>query len=153
MQDLGPYLKEHPFLAGMSDSHIELIVGCASNVKFDVGDYVCREGREAKQFFFVRHGKLALELLTTDRGPMTIQTIGEGDVLGWSWLFPPYLWHFDAKAVELTRAIAMDGECLRKKCETDHELGYEIMKRFSYVMVNRLSATRLQLLDIYGKRK
>ena len=84
---------------------------------------------------------------------MMIQTIDEGDVLGWSWLFPPYVWHFDVKAVELTRAIAMDGECLRNKCEEDHELGYEIMKRFSHVMVNRLSATRLQLLDIYGKRK
>ena len=153
MQDLGPYLKEHPFLSGMTDNQIELLVGCASNVKFDIGDYVSREGQEAKQFFFVRHGKLAVELLTHDRGPMTIQTIGEGDVLGWSWLFPPYLWHFDVRAVELTRAIAMDGECLRNKCESDHELGYEIMKRFSHVMVNRLSATRLQLLDVYGKRK
>lgn len=153
MQDLGPYLKEHPFLKGMSDSHIELLLGCASNVKFDVGDYVSREGQEAKRFFFVRHGRLALELLTHDRGPMVIETLGEGDVLGWSWLFPPHVWHFDARAAELTRAIAMDGECLRNKCEEDHELGYEIMKRFSHVMVNRLSATRLQLLDIYGKRK
>jgi CRP/FNR family cyclic AMP-dependent transcriptional regulator len=153
MQDLGPYLKEHPFLKGMTDSHIELLVGCASNVKFDIGDYLSREGQPAKQFFFVRHGKLALELQTHDRGAMVIETIGEGDVLGWSWLFPPYVWYFDSKAVELTRAIAMDGECLRNKCEEDHELGYEIMKRFSHVMVNRLSATRLQLLDIYGKRK
>lgn len=153
MQDLGPYLKEHPFLDGMTDSQIELLVGCASNAKFDVGDYVAREGQQAKQFYFVRHGRFALELMTHDRGPMVIETIGEGDVLGWSWLFPPHTWHFDAKATELTRAIAMDGECLRGKCEEDHELGYAIMKRFSHVMVNRLSATRLQLLDIYGKRK
>jgi len=153
MQDLGPYLKQHPFLAGMTDSQIELLVGCASNVKFNIGDYVSREGQPAKRFFFVRHGRLALELMTHDRGPMVIETLTEGDVLGWSWLFPPHVWHFDVKAVELTRAIAMDGECLRNKCEEDHELGYEIMKRFSHVMVNRLSATRLQLLDIYGKRK
>jgi CRP-like cAMP-binding protein len=152
MQDLGPYLKEHPFLAGMDEAHFDLMVGCASNVKFDPGEYVCREGQEADQFYFVRHGRLALELMTHDRGPMSIQTINEGDVLGWSWLFPPYVWHFDCRATELTRAIAMDATCLREKCEQDHNLGYELMKRFSHVMVQRLTATRLQLLDVYGTR-
>jgi CRP/FNR family cyclic AMP-dependent transcriptional regulator len=63
---------------------------------------------------------------------------------------PPYRWHFDARAVELTRAIALDGECLRGKCEEDHDLGYEIMKRFALVIAERLEATRLQLLDVYG---
>lgn len=152
MQDLGPYLREHKFLAGMTDDQFDLMVGCASNVRFNPGEYVCREGQEADKFYFIRHGRLAVELMTHDRGAMTIQTVTEGDVLGWSWLFPPYVWHFDCKAVELTRAIAMDGTCLRNKCETDVKLGYELMKRFAHVMVQRLSATRLQLLDVYGKR-
>ena len=150
MKNLGPYMKEHPFLEGMEEEHFELMVGCASNVKFDPGEYICREGQEANQFYFIRHGRMALELMTHDRGPMIIKTINEGDVLGWSWIFPPYVWNFDCKAIELTRAIAMDATCLRKKCEEDHHLGYELMKRFSHLMVQRLSATRLQLLDVYG---
>ena len=150
MQDLGPYLKEHPFLKGLDEDHIDLMVGCASNVKFDPGEYVCREGQEADQFYFVRHGRLALELMTVARGPMSIHTINSGEVLGWSWLFPPYVWHFDCRATELTRAIAMDAKCLRDKCEQDNRLGFELMKRFSHVMEQRLSATRLQLLDVYG---
>ncbi len=78
------------------------------------------------------------------------QTVAEGDVLGWSWLFPPYRWVFDAQALELTRALVFDGTCLRGKCEDDHNLGYELMKRFAHVVVQRLQATRLQLLDVYG---
>jgi hypothetical protein len=76
--------------------------------------------------------------------------LGEGEILGWSWLIPPYNWHFDARAVELTRAIALDGKCLRNKCEQDHDLGYELLKRFAHIMEQRLQATRLQLLDVYG---
>jgi hypothetical protein len=83
---------------------------------------------------------------------MTIETIGEGEVLGWSWLFPPYRWQFDAQAVGLVRAIAFDGRCLRGKCEEDHDLGYWLMQRFAQVMSQRLQATRLQLLDLYGTR-
>jgi hypothetical protein len=84
---------------------------------------------------------------------VTIHTRHEGEVLGWSWMVPPYRWHFDARASETTRAIAMDGKCLRTKCDEDHDLGYEIMKRFSLVIAERLEATRLQLMDIYGNAK
>jgi hypothetical protein len=84
------------------------------------------------------------------KGPVVIRSREEGEVLGWSWLVPPYRWHFDARAVELTRAIALDGKCLREKCETDHDLGYEVMKRFALIIAERLEATRLQLMDIYG---
>ena len=73
-----------------------------------------------------------------------------GEILGWSWLVPPYRWHFDARAVELTRAIALDGKCLREKCEEDHDLGYEVMRRFVVIIAQRLEETRLQLLDVYG---
>lgn len=150
MQTLGPLLAEHPFLKGLDPRHLQVIVGCASNVRFDAGQFIFREGEEANQFYIIRHGKVSLEVFAPGRGSITIQTVGEGEVLGWSWLFPPYHWHFDARALELTRAIAFDGKCLRTKCEEDHDLGYELVKRFAHILVERLQATRLQLLDVYG---
>jgi cAMP-binding proteins - catabolite gene activator and regulatory subunit of cAMP-dependent protein kinases len=151
METLEPILAQHPFLKDLESQHLQLIVGCATNVRFDAGQFVFREGAEAKQFYIIRHGKVGLETFVPGRGPITIQTLGEGDVLGWSWLFRPYQWHFDARALELTRAIALDGECLRGKCEADHNLGYELVKRFAQVIMERLQATRLQLLDVYGE--
>jgi hypothetical protein len=87
---------------------------------------------------------------TPGRGSITFQTVGVGEIVGVSWLVPPYRWTYDARALELTRAIAMDAGCLRGKCEQDHDLGYEVMKRFVPVLVERLQATRLQILDVYG---
>ncbi|HXF06185.1 MAG TPA: cyclic nucleotide-binding domain-containing protein [Blastocatellia bacterium] len=150
METLERILAEHPFFAGLDARHIQLIVGCAANVRFDAGQFIFREGEEANEFYVIRHGKVALEIFVPGRGPVTIQTLGEGEILGWSWLIPPYHWHFNARAVELTRAIALDGRCLRVKCEDDHDLGYELLKRFAHIVEQRLQATRLQLLDVYG---
>jgi CRP/FNR family cyclic AMP-dependent transcriptional regulator len=150
MNTLEPLLAEHPFLKGLDPRFIELLVGCASNVRFEAGEYIFREGEEANKFYIVRRGHVALEIFAPGRGPLAVQTLGEGDVLGWSWLIPPYRWHSSARAVELTRAFALDAECLRRKCEEDHDLGYELMKRFAPVIVDRLQTTRLQLLDLYG---
>lgn len=152
METLEKILAEHAFFKDLEEKHIHLIVGCASNVRFDAGKPIFREGEEAHQFYLIRQGNVALELYAPDRGFITIETLGEGDILGWSWLIPPYTWHFDAKALQLTRAIALDGKCLRRKCEEDHDLGYELLKRFSHIMEQRLTSTRLQLLDIYGAR-
>lgn len=150
MRTLEPFLAKHPFLKDLDPRHLKILVGCASNVRFNTGQFILREGEEANNFYIIRHGKVAIEIFSPDRGPITIQTIGEGDVLGWSWLIPPYHWRFDAKAVELTRAIALDGKCLRTKCEQNHDLGYELLKRFAHIITHRLEATRLQLLDVYG---
>ncbi len=150
MQTLEPILAAHPFFADLSPGHLQVLVGCASNVRFEAGQYIFKEGEEANSFYLIRHGKVALEIPAAARGTVTLQTIGEDDVLGWSWLFPPYRWHFDAKALELTRTIALDGKCLRDKCEEDHDLGYELVKRFAQIIEQRLQATRLQLLDVYG---
>lgn len=153
MENLERILEEHPFFRGLNSKYIQLIVGCASNVRFDVGAFLFREGEEANQFYIVRPGKVALEIFVPERGPITIETVGEGQILGWSWLIPPHYWHFNARAVELTRAIALDGKCLRNKCEEDHDLGYELLKRFAHIVEMRLQATRLQLLDVYGVRR
>ncbi len=133
----------------MARRHLDLLVGCASEACFEAGKFLFREGEEANQFYFVMQGRVALEIFSPQRGPIEIETLMEGDVLGWSWLVPPYYWRFDARAVEMTRAIALDGERLRNKCETDKDLGYELLKRFVNIVDRRLQATRLQLMDLY----
>lgn len=152
MDSLEPILSQHPFLHGLNPAMISLIVGCATNVRFDANKLLFEEGDEATQFFIIRSGNVAIEMNVPGRGAVTIQTIGEGDILGWSWLLPPYLWHFTARATELTRAIALDGTCLRNKCEQDAPLGYELLKRFAGILEDHVAALRLQLLDIYSER-
>ena len=153
METLEGLIAEHPFFNGLEMPYLKVLVGCASNVRFEPGQSVFREGEEANQFYLIRHGKVSLEISAPPRGSIIIQTLGEEDVLGWSWLFPPYRWKFSAKANELTRAIALDGKCLRGKSEEDHDLGYELQKRFARVMQERLQATRLQLINIYSVEK
>ena len=146
-------LTEHPFFAGFSPAHSKLVGGCARYRHFQDGEYLFHEGDPANEFFLVRHGKVALEITAPGRAPIVFATIGEGEIVGASWLVPPYRWMFDARAVELTRAIGINAECLRGKCEADHHLGYEMMKRFLPIFVNRLHATRLQILDVYGQHE
>jgi CRP/FNR family transcriptional regulator, cyclic AMP receptor protein len=149
METLERIIGEHPFFGGMEQRHIELITGCAKNVRFEKDQGILREGDEANEFYFIREGLVAVELIVPSKGFTTVQTVGEGDVLGWSWLVPPYRWRFDARACQPTRALAFDGKCLRTKCEEDHDLGYELLKRFTHIVTERLDATRLQLLDLY----
>jgi CRP-like cAMP-binding protein len=134
----------------MSAEELELLAGCASNVRFEAGDVLFREGDPADTFYVIRHGTVAIEAYGPARGEMTIETVEAGEVLGWSWLFPPYRWHFDARALSQVRATAFDGACLRGKCDDDPALGYDLMKRFAQVMIERLQWTRLRLLDVYG---
>ena len=149
METLQNLLAEHPFAQGLEERHLALLTGCASNVRFDTGQVIFREGEEANQFYLVREGNLAVELHAAERGPIAVLTVGAGEVLGWSWLVPPYRWQFDARALQPTRAIALDGKCLRAKAEQDHDLGYELLKRVAHIMEERLQATRLQLLNVY----
>ncbi len=149
-ESLAPLLREHPILLGLPPAHIDLIVGCASNVKFNAGDFIFRAGEPANAFYVIRRGRVNIESFTPHRGAITIETVSDGELLGWSWLIPPYHWHFDARAVTLTRAIALDARCLRNKCDADPALGYELLKRFSQIMEQRLEATRLQLMDLYA---
>ncbi|MEW5702587.1 MAG: cyclic nucleotide-binding domain-containing protein [Candidatus Zixiibacteriota bacterium] len=153
METLESILASHPFFHGLEKRYLELVTGCAANVRFRAGEFLFRDGEEAHQFFILREGRVALEIFAPGHGAVTVDTYGEGEILGWSWLVPPYHWHYDAQATEPVRAIALDGRCLRGKCEEDHELGYELLKRFAHIIEQRLSATRLQLLDVYGDRR
>ena len=147
---LEPILSEHPFFRDLAPEYLNIIVGCASNTRFSAGEYLCRENENADQFYLIREGRVSVRIPAPPRGSIVIETLDEGDVLGWSWLFPPYRWRFNAVASQMTRAIALDGKCLRGKCEKNHDLGYELMKRFAQIMTSRLESTRLQLLDVYG---
>ena len=145
-------VREQPFFQGMEDRHIQLIAGCSMNVRFDAGHVVFRAGEPADHFYLIREGLVAVQFAIPHKGPITVQTIGEGEVLGWSWLFPPHHWHFDARIQQPTHALAFDGKCLRIKCEEDHDLGYAICKRFVQIVTERLQAALLQLTDMYETR-
>lgn len=151
-ETLEPILAEHPVLRDLDPKYLKLLVGCATNVRFNAGQFILRDGGDADSFYLIRQGRVAVEIAAPGRGPVVIQTLGEGDALGWSWLVPPYKRRFDARAVELTRAIALDGKCLRKKLEEDHDLGYQLLMRFALIIAKRMEATRMQLLDLYGNR-
>jgi len=152
METLERVLASHPFFDGLDNAYLKLLVGCSSNVRFAENAYLFREGEEAHQFYLIREGKIALEIYAPHCPPIPVETLEKGDILGFSWLLPPYTWRFDARVIEPVRAIALDGKCLRAKCEQNHDLGYELLKRFLNILDQRLSATRLQLMDIYASR-
>ena len=143
-------VREHRFFADLDDGTVRLLAGCARNVVFNAGQYLFRTGDPADEFYLIRHGRVALDIVAPGRQAITIQTIGEGEIAGVSWLLPPYKWVHDARAVDQVRAIGMDARCLRQKCDADHDVGYEMMLRFVPLLVSRLQATRMQLLDVYG---
>ncbi len=146
---LEPVLAKHPFFRGLDSQYLQLLVGCAANVLFQEGQAIFRADEEADRFYLIRRGRVAIELYAPPRGNVTIQTLEEGEILGWSWLIPPYLPRFNARAIERTIAIGMDGRCLRGKCDADHNLGYELFSRVAPILVSSLEAIRIQLLDLY----
>ena len=135
----------HPFLLGMSEQHVRLLSDCAMNCRFQTDEIIFREGEAANRFYLIVRGKVRLESSTLGE-PVPIDDIHDGDLLGWSWLFPPYAWHFTARALEETDAIFFYGTILREYCEKDHSLGFELFKRMSAVMLRRLQAARQKLM-------
>lgn len=152
MTTLEPILRGHPFFEGLPDPDIALITGCAKNVRFQPGDRLVREGDAADEFFLIREGRVSLDIPAPSGGAIRFQTLEAGEVVGYSWLMPPFRWQFDVTATTEVRALSMDGRCLRGKCDDDPRLGYDLMKRFSQIMAERLAGTRLQLLDLYGAK-
>jgi CRP-like cAMP-binding protein len=150
MEGLERIVSEHRLFQGLGPEFVNLAAGCAKNARFAADEYLFHAEDPADWIYLIRHGRVALELATPGRGAVQFETLGEGDIVGLTWLLPPYRWGYDARATELVRAIALDAKCLRDKCEADHDLGYELLKRFLPVLVQRLQAMRLQLLDVYG---
>ena len=143
-------LAEHRFFRSVDPAFLRILKGCGSMVNVKADEIIFRQGHDAKRFYGLDCGRVALELHTPGKGIVVIETLGPGDVFGSSWLFPPYQYDYDARAVQDTRALAFNAECLRNLCEADHDLGYDLMKRFAAIMRSRLQMARLQCLDIYS---
>ena len=151
MENIKRLLEKHPFFEGLEERWIELLAGCATNVNFEEGAFILRQGEAADRLIVIRQGRVVVEIDSPGRGPITIQTLGKGDILGWSWLVPPYCWCYDARVLEKTRAISFDTKCLRDKCDKDHSLGYDIFKRLVPVIGQRMQAATMQLVSLYGE--
>ena len=134
-------VAEHPFVRGMSALHLQVLTQCAMLTEFEAGQIVFHEGDIANRFYLIEKGTVSLETHGESNSVIPVQTVGPGDVVGWSWLFPPYYWHFTACALEATRAVFFYGTRLRECCEDDPEFGYELMRRVAMVLVRRLEAT------------
>jgi len=148
MKTINESIMKFAFFDGMRPEHLAVFPEGAKAVQFKAGDVLFRERDPASQFYLIESGKIALEAHEPANGTTSVQSLGAGDVLGWSWLFPPFFWHFQARAIEPTNAIALDGAHLLVSAERDHDFGYELMKRVAQVVIRRLQATRKQLLGL-----
>jgi CRP/FNR family cyclic AMP-dependent transcriptional regulator len=149
MEDLERLLREHRFLEGLAPDQIRFLVSCVTNRRFRAGEFLMREGEAAERFYLLRHGRVALEIHVPGKGPIVMETLGPGNVLGLSWLEPPYRTQLDARACEDVVALSFDGDCLRGKMDADHDLGYVIARRLLEHVCDRLERVRLQRLDVY----
>jgi CRP-like cAMP-binding protein len=143
-------LSAQPVLAGLEAGDLDLMAGCGRNRVVDAGSFLACEGEAADQFFLLRAGRVALEI-DSPTGPLVIETISPGQLVGWSWIFPPHRWVYDVEVLEDAHVIAIDASCLRTKCDSDPAFGYRVMQRFAQIVAERLAATRLRLLDLYGR--
>ena len=151
-ESLESVLARHSFVKDMPPHLRRILSDLAMRVSFLPNEYLFREGDPANRFYLVHTGKVVLEVHLPEGGQVLIETLTPGDVIGWSWLFPPYYWHCDARAVAATEAVFFFGTPLRAECESDHELGYELLKRMSEVVIHRLHVTRRQLLQCKARR-
>jgi len=148
MEPMSVRVALHPFLAGMNRTHLALLTDCAVSAEFAPGEVILREGELATRVYLLETGGVNLEAKAHRHNPVVIDAIGAGDLLGWSSMFPPYVWHFTARAVEPTRAIFFCGEILRKYCLRDQLLGYELLKRMMPVMIKRMQRARERLVTV-----
>ncbi len=151
-QNSSARIAAHPFLAGLTPHHIELLAASASIAQFATGQEIFRTDEEANGFYLIESGQVSLEGSIADKPHVQIDVVSAGEPLGWSWLFPPYLWQYDARATKQTTAIFFDRATFRKSCDNDLTLGHELFKRMSKIMVRRLQASRAKMIDMLHKR-
>jgi CRP-like cAMP-binding protein len=143
-------LALHPLMRNLNHTQLALLADCALTAHFKAGEVIFREGEPADRFYLIQNGKVVLESGEGYGEPVIIETIGAGDLLGWSWMMPPYMWHFTARAVAATEAVYFHGPILHQYCERDHSLGFELHKRMSEVMMKRLQAARKKMLSLHA---
>ena len=140
-------IGQQPFFRGLNHQHLQLLADSALEMQFEPGQSIFEAGSPANRFYLILAGKVVLESEKADRSVIPVQTLGAGDDLGWSWLFPPYLMHFSARALEHTRTIFFYGTRLREQCEADHEFGYQLMKRIAEVATQCLRDSQQRLME------
>lgn len=150
MTDLLTRLKAQPLFQNLPPRFLNDLMQVASECAWPGGHMLFHQGEPAKVFYLIKSGVVALEIFAADKGLIRLQTLHGGDLLGWSWLFAPYEWHFDAHVLEDSEAIVFNAQPFLALCEADHELGYQMMRRFAQLMIERLQSARLQILDING---
>jgi CRP/FNR family cyclic AMP-dependent transcriptional regulator len=150
MDTMEPILAAHPFFKGLDSRYLKLIVECASRETFTPARFLCRDNEEARKFYVIHHGRVAVEIYRPRRGALTIQTLEDGEVLGWLWFDQPYHWHLDARALDLTRVISLEVQGLMDRCNRDHDFGYELMRRYAHYLALQFRVTKVQLADFYG---
>lgn len=148
MSSVEDILSKHPFFHELNQSYLRELSMCASTIGFDEGEYLFHEGDPASTFYIIQEGTVAIEMADERLGNFVVETLSEGDIVGWSWLFPPYKWHFEGRAVSLVRGVVFDGKCIRDRMEKNPSMGYEMLKSFSQMIVERLEQTRKQVKDI-----
>jgi CRP/FNR family cyclic AMP-dependent transcriptional regulator len=146
-QALCKLIEQQPFFNGLNSHHLQLLTESALEMQFEAGQMILEEGSPANRFYLILEGKVALESEMEEHRMIPVQTIGPGEDLGWSWLFPPYSLHSTARALEPTKTIFFYGTRLREQCEQDHDLGYELMKRIAQVAIEHLGATQQCLME------
>jgi len=142
-------LRRHPFVRDLAEAHVRTLASCTTERRFQKGEYLWRQGDPAEVFYLIRDGTISLGIVIPGEGPLHVESVTKGEVLGLSWMLPPYRWHFDARATETVRAFALDAACLRHHCEMDTQLHYELLVRLMPVISGRLEATRRKLIDLY----
>jgi len=150
MDTVEDIISTHPFWKGLNPHYFHVLRECATYVRWGPDQAVLTAEFDAEHFYLIHHGRIALQAFLPGKGTITIQTIGPGQALGWSWLFPPYRWHFSARSIEITEAVCFGAHRLRDYAEENHDFGYELAMRVGQILLQRLQATRLQLIDFYN---
>ena len=150
-QSLETFIQRHPFFKGMKSHHLAMMYKGAREASYNPGETLFSVGEPANRFFLVRSGSVGIEAHDPGGGVASIESVREGEVIGWSWLFPPFTWHLRARALEPTSVIVLDGAHLLATAEQYHDFGYELMKRVAQILVHRQNATQKQLLQLQSE--
>ena len=150
MKSIADLLRETRVFDGLAEDDLAFLAECGRNERFDAGELLLAAQEPASRLYVIREGRVAIEIDAPGRQPLVIETVGAGEILGISWILPPYVWTFDARVLEPTATVSLDAECIRRKCDEDPRLGYELFTSFAGLLHGRLQAARMQLLDLYA---
>ena len=147
MQSKHDYLAAHSFFAGLNEEFLQLLSDFATEKRFGKGEVLFQQGKTADKFYLVREGKVSVQVPALVGPVLELQVLGENQILGWSWLIPPYRWNFMARALEDSVVLEFDGAAILARCEQDPVFGYALFKRFTALMSARLEAARQKMMD------